>query len=166
MSSSKVILIGAVSVIFGLYTMSLTRVESFASNTAEVALYITKAENNARSGAQRAIDIWCRQSGQYYESFSLTDPKGNSEGSFTYAVNRTTLSTWPTYYYQLDVTSVGTFKGPGEPASFAGHQVTRYVSATYYATGGLYNVKQKSAYSVVNYSRERQLDSLATLKGN
>ncbi len=166
MSSSKVILIGAVSVIFGLYTLSLTRVESFASNSAEVALYITKAENNARSGVNRALDIWTRQAGQYYETFSLTDPNGNPEGSFAYSVNRTLLSTWPTNYYQLDVTSVGTFKGPGEPASFAGHQVTRYVSATYYATGSLYNVKQTSGYSVVNYTRERQLDSLATLKGN
>ncbi len=166
MSSSKVILLGAVSVIFGLYTLSLTRVESFAGNSAEISLYLTKAENNARTGVNRALDIWCRQAGQYYETFNLTDPNGNSEGSFYYSVTRSQLTFTSPYLYQLNVTSVGTFKAPGEPSAFVGHQVTRYVAAQYYQTGSLWTVKQKGAYSVVNYQRERQLDSLATLKGN
>ncbi len=167
MSSSKVILLGAVSVIFGLYSLSLTRVESSAGSTAEIGLYINKAENNARTGVQRCLNLWTRQSGSYGETFTLTDPNGKPEGSFTYTVAfpLTNLGGTPTKY-RLYVTSTGTYKAPSEPSSFVGHQVTRYVVAEFLYTGTLWDITQKSAYSVVSYTREHQLDSLQTLKGN
>ncbi len=52
MSSSKVILIGVISIVFGLYTLSLTRVESYVGSTAEDRLYISKANDNAKTGVQ------------------------------------------------------------------------------------------------------------------
>lgn len=174
MSSSKVILIGAVSVVFGLYSLSLNKVGTYVGGTAEIAFYLAKAEENAKSGVSRALNVMSRGNFYSWETFNLTDPNNKSEGSFRYTVSYSPSSGWvwnSTTNIQVTITSRGTYKAPGEPAAFVGHEVTRtaYAVFDYKDVGNGYNwidVKLKSAYSTVDYTRERQLDSLQTLKGN
>ncbi|HEY6950981.1 MAG TPA: hypothetical protein VI758_01170 [Bacteroidota bacterium] len=169
MSSSKIILIGAISVVFGLYNLSLVKVNGSAGRAAEISLYQAKAADNARSGVQRALNFCARSapSALSVQSYVL-DSAGVDQGSFSDTM-RCVLNGST---YQLTIVSHGYYKGPKEPASFLGHEVIRSAYAefsnTNYATfpAYWYDVRLKSAYSIINYARERQLDSLQLGKNN
>ncbi len=187
MSSSKVILVGAISVVFGLYTISLYRVNGYVGNTSEVATYIARASDNARTGAQRALDIWSRgndytNSGSndlpFSETYNLLDPAPAID-KYSWSVS---INTWPGYFnysdgrtYNITIVSHGYYRSPSEPAAFAGHEVIRTVNANFINTNESgywnysypwYNITILSVSTVVNYWRERQLDSLQTGKSN
>ena len=183
MSGSKVILVGAISVVFGLYSLSLYRVNGNIGNTAEVATYINRASDNARAGTQRALDIWSRGNDQSSpnssdfptsETFNLLDPAPSID-KFTYTV------TWsPSGFfgynngstYTLTIVSQGYYKAQNEPAAFQGHEVDRTIYATFVNTNKgsssnpWYNITVTSVYSSINYTREHQLDSLQAYKSN
>ena len=189
MSSSKVILVGAVSVVFGLYSLSLTRVGSYIGNTAENAIYIAKANDNAKTGTSRAFILWARGN-----DLSLYSDKSNWKSSFIKAESFTLLDgsfidtvyatagglSFPTStgsyndgkYVTMTIVSHGYYKGPNEPSAFVGHEVVRTVNSYFYNTNRAswpavwYDVNLLSSYSSVNWQREHQLDSLQTLKGN
>jgi hypothetical protein len=187
MSSSKVILVGAISVVFGLYTISLYRVNGYVGNTSEVAVYIARASENARTGAQRALDLWARgndytNSGSNDFPFSETRDLLEVPPTIDRCSWSVMINTWPGYFgyndgrtYSITIVSHGYYKAPGEPAAFAGHEVVRTVKANFVNTNESgywsfnnpwYNITVTSVSSIVNYWRERQLDSLQTGKSN
>ena len=170
MTSSKVILVGAISVVFGLYSISLMRVDGAVGRTAETAIYLAKASDNARSGVQRALNYISRVravSGTVNQTYQL-DAGSTEQGSFNFTATCTLVgSTW-----QLTIVSHGVYKSPLEPAAFQGHEVIRTAYAEFPNTdydpsaGYFYDVRMKAAFSSVNYTREQQLDSLQTGKSN
>ncbi len=185
MSSSKVILVGAIAVVFGLYTVSLYKVNGAVGNTAEVEYYLSRATYNARSGAQRMLDLWARGNDAYQPSsysFPKTDTKDLIDANP--AIDRFTDtvfvngSYWTTfgysdgYTYTLKIVSHGYYKSYNEPSAFFGHEVVRTVNATFYnrnwGTSGApwYRLTVLSSYTSVNYDREKQLDSLQGYKSN
>lgn len=190
MSSSKVILVGAISVVFGLYSLSLYRVNGYIGNTAEVATYINRASDNAKAGVQRALNLWSRgvdsndpnwstfANSASSETFNLLDPVPAVD-KFTYTV------TWSVggvsnYHFsyndhsvcQLTVVSKGYYRAPNEPSNFQGHEVDRTVIAQFTNTNKgsdnypWYVITMTSVYSTINYTAEHQLDSLQSYKPN
>ncbi len=183
MSSSKVILIGAISIVFGLYSLSLTRVEASVGNTVMNISYLQRADLMARAGVQRALHRWTTGNfeasyGPIYAGdssystnfFSLYSYTASTVSPFTIAYLN---SIFPSHYnsgviVKLTIVSHGLYKGPGEPAAFAGHEVTRTAYAEFFNTdigpGNLdphwYDVKFKWVRDSVNYIREHELDSL------
>ena len=169
MSSSKIILIGAISVVFGLYNLSLVKVNGSAGRAAEISMYQAKAADNARSGVQRALNFYSRSAPSATGSgtFQL-DSSGVDQGSFTY----TTTCNLVGSTYQLTIVSHGYYWSLHEPVAFQpGHEVIRSAYAEFPNTNYLwpsywYDIRLKSAYSYVNYTREHQLDSLQSAVSN
>jgi hypothetical protein len=172
MSTSKVILIGAISVVFGLYNLSLIKVNGSASRNAEIALYQAKAADNARSGVQRTLNFYALNGGVSSCAIaSWLDPTGVEQGQFVTSASCALVgSTW-----QLTIVSHGYYRSPNEPAAFSpGHEVVRTAYAefpntnygTWYPYTPYFDITLKAAHSVVNFSRERQLDSLQAGKSN
>ncbi len=176
MSGSKVILVGAISIIFGLYTLSLTKVNSYAGNTAENSFYIAKAHTNAISGVNRSLN---RLSRQYY------DPNRSDalvEGSYTYyeypSINFYSMSGWDfTNPQVVNISSHGYFLTSSDSIHLAqrlgtsiygqtyGHHVIRTVQAKCYSIYDVQNYwdwKILSTKDSVDYFREHILDSLLT----
>ncbi len=185
MSSSKIILLGAISVVFGLYSLSLTRVEGYVGNTVEDISYIQRADLMARAGVQRALHRWTTGNfegkyGPIYVGDSTYST--NFFSSYSYTANGSGLfdTTWLKSHYgspwvlvQLTIVSHGLYKGPGEPAAFAGHEVIRTAYATFInrdiAPMGnpdpdWFDVQFKWVRDSVNYTREHELDSLLQFK--
>jgi len=181
MTSSKVILVGAISVVFGLYSLSLYRVNGYIGSTAEVSTYINRASDNARAGAQRALDLWARgndNSGTHgssdfpsTETFSNLIDASPALDCFTYNVT----ASFPYNdgkTYTMKIVSKGYYRAPSEPSSFQGHEVDRTVYASFVNTnkgGGShpwYNITVTSVYSSINYTAEKQLESLQGYKSN
>jgi hypothetical protein len=182
MSSSKVILIGAISVVFGLYSLSLLRVEGLVGNTVEDNSYIQRADLMARTGVQRALHHWTTGNfvaslGPVYVGDDSYSTKFFSYYTFTASVgpgmyNLTWLNAHKGYPYvllQLTIVAHGFYKGPGEPAAFTGHEVIRTAYATfinqdiapmYNPDPDWYDVKLYWVRDSVNYIAEHQLDSL------
>jgi hypothetical protein len=163
MSSSKIILIGAISVVFGLYNLSLTKVNGMVGSRAEIAMYLAKASDNARTGVEYALYDFERQTDS--PSFSLQlDSSGVDQGSFFYTATFNLVGS----IFQLTVTSHGVYKSPREPVAFQGHEVimTAYAEFSNKYSSSSNDVKLKAVYSSVNYARERQLDSLQLGKSN
>jgi hypothetical protein len=182
MSSSKVILIGAISVVFGLYTLSLTRVEGFVGNTALNISYMQRADLMARAGVQRAMHYWTTgnfvasvgpvyvgdssYSTNFFSSYSFTASTG--PGTYNIAWLNSHYGTMPVLI-QLTIVSHGLYKGPGEPAAFAGHEVIRTAYAEFVNTDiapvgnpdpHWFDIKFKWVRDSVNYTHEHELDSL------
>jgi hypothetical protein len=182
MGSSKVVLIGAVSVVFGLYSLSISKVGTYVGSTAEIAFYLAKAEDNAKSGVHRAVNLASRNWGYsglypygYYtsaETFNLTDPDSRSEGYFNYSVTLNKALFSGSTGYVMTIVSRGVYKAPGEPSAFAGHEAIRTATAIFDyidrdpGSGVWLDVKLQSVFTAVNYTRERQLDSLQQSKDN
>lgn len=180
MGSSKVVLVGAVSVVFGLYSLSITRVGAYVGSTAEISYYLAKAEDNAKSGIQWAMNFASRNWGYtaldgFYtstETINFTDPNGRSEGYFTYQLTITPLPLKKSSTFNMTIVSRGVYKAPGEPSAFAGHEVTRTATAVFdYVdqdnTSVVWlDVQLQSVFTTVNYTRERQLDSLQQYQRN
>jgi hypothetical protein len=181
MGSSKVVLVGAVSVVFGLYSLSITRVGAYVGSTAEVSYYLVKAEDNAKSGVHWALNFASRNWGYtaldgFYpttpQTINLTDPNGRSEGYFTYQLAISPLPLKKSTTHTMTIVSRGVYKAPGEPSAFAGHEVTRTATAIFDYTDEdrgspvWLGVQLQSDFTTVNYTRERQLDSLQQSKGN
>ena len=182
MGSSKVILIGAVSVVFGLYTISLYKVNGYVGNTAETALYINKANDNAKTGMQRALNLWSRGNDNHDGPSSSDFPKSENynviDGSYSFSV--TIYSPWSTFSYNsggtyyLYIVSHGYYRGPNEPAFNGGngHEVVRtaYVKFVNSNVGSYtwpwYNLTVLRVYSTVNYDAEKQLASMQGYKSN
>jgi hypothetical protein len=181
MSSSKVILVGAISIVFGLYTLSLTRVESLVGNTIVNASCLQRADLMARAGVQRALHRWSTGNfeasfGPVYVGDSSYSTKFFSSYSYTSSTVGTYTIAWLNSHYgtipvlvQLTIVARGLYKGPGEPASFAGHEVIRTAYAEFVNTDiapvgnpdpHWFDVKFKWVRDSVNYIREHELDSL------
>jgi hypothetical protein len=178
MSSSKVILIGAISVVFGLYALSLTRVEGFVGNSVLNNSYMQRADLTARAGVQRALHRWT--TGNFELSYGPiyvgdSSYSTNFFSSYFFTANSNPTPSWlalhPFYaggIVKLTIVSHGLYKGPGEPAAFAGHEVTRTAYAEFFYTDigpgntdpHWYDVKFKWVRDSVNYIREHELDSL------
>ena len=185
MTSSKVILVGAISVVFGLYSLSLYRVNGYIGSTAEVSTYINRASDNARAGAQRALDLWARGNDSQNkanpstfpttETFTLIDPAPAID-KFSYTLTRSpsgSISYDDNVLYTLTIVSKGYYRAPNEPASFQGHEVDRTVIAQFknYNVGTSdnypwYKITITSVYSAINYTAEKQLESLQGYKSN
>lgn len=184
MGSSKVILVGAISVVFGLYSLSLYRVNGYLGNTAEVASYINRAADNAKTGMQRALDIWSRgndhdqpKSNDFpmTETFNLLDPAPTVD-KFIDSVSITTPPNWFDYndnkLYTLRFVSHGYYRAPNEPPAFQGHEVIRtaYVQFKNSNVGSdnhpWYQLTLTSVYTTVNYAAEKQLEVLQGAKPN
>jgi hypothetical protein len=182
MSSSKIILIGAISVVFGLYNLSLIKINGSAGRSAEIAVYQARATENARSGVQRALN------GYNFTYFGVFPSTSGSTvtGSWSYATDSvSSTGTEMSYFtcsakavlvggtYRLSIGSHGFYRSPSEPVTFSGHEVidTAYAEfpSSYTFLGYnwyYYNVKLKSQYLYVNYDAERKLDVLQTGKTN
>jgi len=186
MASSKVILVGAISVVFGLYTLSLYRVNGYVGSTAEVSTYINRASENAKAGIARALDLWARGNDNAHtdgssdfpstETFSnLIDPSPALD-YFTYTISVVGHPSGFPYSdgktYTLLIVSKGYYRAPAEPSSFQGHEVDRTVYAQFANTnlGGSgypwYTITMTSVYSAINYTAEEQLKSLQGYKQN
>ncbi len=190
MSSSKIILVGAISIVFGLYSLSLTRVESLVGSNVLTSSYLVRANLNARSGAQRALHRWMTGNfeasvGSVLVGDSSYGNLSNSSYSYTCSTSPLSISTLNynksiniygdnTTVVQLTIVSHGFYKAWGEPTNFSGHEVVRTVYATFlYQDLGpgnpdphVYDVQFKMAFDSINFMRERRLDSLQQLKGN
>ena len=180
MASSKVILVGAISIVFGLYTLSLIRVSSLIGNTVTTNSYVLRASLNARTGVQRAIHRWI--TGNFESSFgpSLVGDSSYSSASvssYYYTCSTVPSISWLAGHYnntffdpvQLTIVSHGIYKAWGEPSGFAGHEVIRIAYAEFSNTdhgSATYDIKFKMAYDSVNYVNEAQLDALQQYKGN
>jgi hypothetical protein len=180
MTSSKVILIGAISIVFGLYTLSLMRVGSLIGNTVVTNSYLLRANLNARTGIQRAMHRWT--TGNFEASFgpSLVGDSSystSSVSSYYYTCTTVPNIAWLAGHYnntfsdpiRLTIVSHGIYKAWGEPSAFAGHEVVRIAYAEFSNSdhgGPSYDVKFKMAYDSVNYVNEAQLDALQQNKGN
>jgi hypothetical protein len=182
MSSSKVILIGAISVVFGLYSLSLTRVEGFVGNSVLNISYLQRADLMARAGVQRALHHWTTGNfvaglGPVYVGDSSYSTKFFSSYSFTASTGPGLQNiAWLNSHYgspavlvQLTIVAHGLYKGPGEPATFAGHEVIRtaygeFVNSDIAPVGNpdphWFDIKLKWVRDSVNYIAEHQLDSL------
>ena len=185
MSSSKIILVGAIAVVFGLYSLSLIKVEASLGNTAENSVYIGKATDNAKTGSQRAFNLWSRGNDidqshtSWRNAFVKTESFMLIDGSFIDTVYVTSPLNFPASYsynsgtlVKITIISHGYYKAPNEPASFSGHEVIRTLNAQFNNTDlgswptPWYDVKFLSSYTTVNYVREHQLDSLQAYKSN
>ncbi len=189
MGSSKVILVGAISVVFGLYSLSLYRVNGYVGNTAEVASYITRASDNAKAGVQWILNIWSRGNdlGAYTNvtnlpktgTFNLIDPAPAVDMFIdTVYVLPYPLSPilpwtyWDGKTYTLKIVSHGYYRAPSEPAAFQGHEVIMTANVLFYNTpyGGIsypwYRLTVTSVYSTINYAAEKQLESLQGYESN
>jgi hypothetical protein len=181
MSSSKIILVGAISVVFGLYTLSLTRVESLVGTVVVTNSYMVRAGLNARTGVQRALHRWT--TGNFESSFGPTLVGDSSSSNSANSSYFYTCSSAPTISYlnshydndtlvQLTIVSHGIYKAWGEPNNFQGHEVVRTAYATFLNSDlgpgnvdqHLYDVQFKMAIDSINFARERQLDSLQQFK--
>ncbi len=176
MSSGKIILLGAISVVFGLYNLSLIKVDGAVGRAAEIALYQAKASENAKSGVQKTIYYCAYYLGKYgggnvssitVNTQALDTLGGMDQGTFTSYVS---ISGWNYFSntYQGTIVSHGYYRSPNEPAAFApGHEVVRtaFIEIAPYS-GSWYNIRIRAANSVINYSRERMLDSLQEGKSN
>jgi hypothetical protein len=186
MSSSKIILVGAISVVFGLYSLSLLRVESVVGHTVEDNSYIQRADLMARAGIQRALHRWTTGNfeasvGPVYVGDTSYSINFFSYYSYTASVgpgmyDLTWLNAHKGYPYvllQLTIVAHGFYKGPGEPDAFTGHEVIRTAYATFInqdiAPVGnpdphWYDIKLYWVRDSVNYIAERQLDNLQQFK--
>ena len=183
MASSKVILVGAISIVFGLYSLSLIRVGSLIGNNVATNSYIQRASLNARAGMQRAMHRWITGN---FESSVGPNPVGDSSSfrvalsTYSYTCSTSPYNiTWlkdPLNYnsgdsIRLTVVSHGVYKVWGEPTSFPGHEVIRtayfvFKNTDYPYYGHWYDVTFKMAFDSVNYGRENQLDASQQYKGN
>lgn len=128
MGNSRVIFVGAVSVIMGLYTVGLQKAERAVGRIGEVHAYQMQAEEIARSGVSLAIN-------KMGQSKPAKLPKLNGlsifGGTVSYVVDDSGLPA-----EQARITAVGTFQG---------HQVTR--TAVVALTGTTGGGKKKKKWS-------------------
>lgn len=180
MSTSKVILVGAISVVFGLYNLSLMKVNGSAGRSAEIAAYQARAADNARAGVQKVLNaynftpyIFPTSAGSVITSnytFMTDSVVGTEKSYYSYTTRGVLVGST----YQLSIGSHGFYRSPTEPVTFSGHEVVDTAYAEFptsytlvgYGAYAYWNIKLKSQYVYINYTAEHILDSLQGGKNN
>lgn len=144
MGNARVIFVGAVSVILGLYSVGLERADRAVSRVAEVHAYQLQAEEIAKGAVSLAVHAMGTSKPSQLPSMS---PRSMFRGTASYAVDDQGLAS-----DEARITAQGIFQG---------HTVTREVIVRLTSTQGGPKKKKWSNWEVVKTKTRLEASELA-----